>query len=126
MRNVISTNAYIEVSEEYSEQIDELLGKIDGIAVLVLRETYRGKDSDRFHIRLLTYRQPGSGERVYAVEYYDGTSHEVEETADEAEATARYEESVRDAYAGAAPHDDEPWVDYSDVEGISAREHASA
>jgi hypothetical protein len=65
MRNVISTNAHVEVTDEYAEQVDKLLE-----TAIPMRETYMRGDGGQkdFHLKVVSYDAPdGSGER-WAVE----------------------------------------------------------
>ncbi|MER6684607.1 hypothetical protein [Streptomyces olivaceoviridis] len=94
MRNVISTNSSADVSEEYAEQVEQLLESLTPE-----RETTQDDELGQaaLFIRLYTYEAPGSGETMWAVDYSDPASRELEETTDPAEAAARYEEAVRDS-----------------------------
>lgn len=91
-RNVISTNAYIEVTEEYAEQVDAILDK-----AIPLRETYDRDDIGQksFRVWVAEYDAPDGGGTRWAVDYYDTASREVEEFDNQADAELRYEEMVR-------------------------------
>jgi hypothetical protein len=94
MRNVISTNSRADVSEEYADQVEQLL-----TSLTPERETTQVNEWGQtdFFIRLYSYEAPGSGETMRAVDYSDPASRELEETADSAEAHARYEQVVHDS-----------------------------
>ncbi|GHF74243.1 hypothetical protein GCM10010218_64220 [Streptomyces mashuensis] len=94
MRNVISTISSTDVSEAYAEQVEKLLGSL-----LPERETTQDNEWGQtdFYVRLYSYEAPGAGGVVWAVDYCDPDSRELEETGSEVEAVARYEELVRDA-----------------------------
>lgn len=131
MRNVISTVTSIDVSEEYSDHVLELLNGSDRVRtpVEVLRKTYQSnKHGQRdYCTRLVSYPALDSDATIYAVDDEDPDTHEVEETADLAEATARYEEVVRDRNTGAATilddEDNEALLDYCDVKGVPVKEN---
>ncbi|MGC5000584.1 hypothetical protein [Streptomyces sp. DT195] len=112
---MISSNSSAEVSEEYAEQVEQLLGG----SWKAVRETTKGHD---FYIRLHTYEAPGTSETMWAVDYSDPVSRELEETSDEAEANARYEECVRDSAAslGIDSNGRDERFTTTDVDGIPA------
>ncbi|MEU5099770.1 hypothetical protein [Streptomyces sp. NPDC020996] len=92
MRNVISSSSRADVGEEYAEQVEQLLSSPE-------RETTQVNEWGQtdFYVRLHTYAAPGTGETMWAVDYSDPVSRELEETASREEAVARYVELVRDA-----------------------------
>lgn len=94
MRNVITTNSASDVSEEYAEQVNQLLKSLRPE-----RETTMDNEpgQSELYVRLYTYEEPGTSETMWAVDYSDPASRELEETASGEEAVARYEEFVRDA-----------------------------
>ncbi|QDN84401.1 hypothetical protein [Streptomyces sp. RLB3-6] len=117
MRNIVSTNAGADVDEEYAEAVERLL-----LSLSPERETtQRNKDGQTdYYVRLYTYPAPGSGETVWAVEYVDPASRELEETASQVEAAERYEESVRDT-AGNMDVDGDGFIERfttTDVDGV--------
>lgn len=117
MRNVISTHSSADVSEEYAEQVEQLLKSLTPE-----RETTQNDELGQaaFFIRLYTYEAPGSGETMWAVDYSDPASRELEETTDPAEAAARYEEMVRDSarYLGYDRDDHLQRFTTTDVDGV--------
>ncbi|MGW6796836.1 hypothetical protein [Streptomyces chartreusis] len=96
MRNVISTSSRSDVSEEYAERVDDLLPSLHRERETTQANLYGQID---FYVRLYTYPAPGTGTTMWAVDYSDPVSRELEETESYAEAMARYEEFVRDAAA---------------------------
>ncbi|WP_228982268.1 hypothetical protein [Streptomyces sp. DH12] len=99
MRNIASTNAGVEVAEEYAEYVVEL---VDADRSPVRATTTMSADGQiDTWIRLHTYTAP-DGVTRWAVDYTDCNSRELEE-ADEpgevgrAEAEARYEHHVRES-----------------------------
>lgn len=112
MRNVTSTNAGSDVSEEYAEQVHALVenGRPD-------RTTERGQS---FYIRLHAYAAPDTGADRWAVDYHDDASRELEEYDSQAEADARYEEMVRDSATLLGEDRDGNLVrfDVTDVDGV--------
>jgi hypothetical protein len=103
MRNVITTNSSPDVSDEYAEEVDRLLEKLHPE-----RETTQVNQwgQTAFYLRLYTYEAPGTGETMWAVDYNDPASRELEEIASHAEAVAHYEESVRFAAGNLGIDDD--------------------
>ncbi|MFE1075176.1 hypothetical protein ACFW5W_28655 [Streptomyces sp. NPDC058783] len=117
MRNVISTNSSTDVSEEYAEQVERLLA-----AQAAQRETTQVNEWGQtdLHVRLHTYEAPGSGETMWAVDYSDPVSRELEETGSFEEADARYEELVRDSAENLGTDDDglQERFAVTDVDGV--------
>jgi len=97
MRNVITTNSSPDVSDDYAEQVAQIIDQLGPAD----RETTidDGDGQTDYGIRLYSYTAPDTGRAMWAVDYNDPASRELEETDDEAEANARYEELVRDAAA---------------------------
>jgi antitoxin (DNA-binding transcriptional repressor) of toxin-antitoxin stability system len=100
-RNVISTNAHIDVTDDYADQVREIL---DNPGALIERETCQRNEHGQidYYTRVVSY-DAGGGAR-WAVDYFDPASREVEEFDDQAAAEARYEEMVR-ASAGDLGYD---------------------
>lgn len=98
MRNVISTNAGTDVDDDYADQVAAIL---DRQRHSPERESKRVDEHGEtvLSITLHTYEAPDTGRTMWAVDYYDPASRELEETADEAEANVRYVELVRAAAA---------------------------
>ncbi|MEU9754370.1 hypothetical protein AB0D90_14690 [Streptomyces althioticus] len=98
MRNVITTNSSPDVDADYADQVAAIL---DRQRHSCEREsTIVNEDGETtLSVTLHTYESPDTGRTMWAVDYYDPASRELEETADEAEANARYEELVRAAAA---------------------------
>ncbi|MFE9437020.1 hypothetical protein [Streptomyces sp. NPDC006640] len=94
MRNIVSTNSGADVDENYADAVQRELESAQPE-----RETTQLDDGGQtaYWVRLYSYPAPGSGETVWAVDYNDPVSRELEETASHAEATERYEEFVRDS-----------------------------
>jgi hypothetical protein len=127
MRNVITTVATLDVPEDYSEAVREILA--DASKTSTRRETYQRNEhgQEEYATRLVSYSAPDTGDTVWAVEDADPATYEVEETADQGEADARYEELVR-ARAAAAGYDaegNEEIFDYTDVPGVAAKRTSS-
>ena len=124
MRRVISTNASPEVSDDYADQVRELLDSPKGLrgAADLHRETTQKNRYGQadFHLRVYSYPAPGSGEETWAVDYSDPASREVEECASQAEAEAHYEEQVRFAATnlGWDREGNEQRFATSDVDGV--------
>ncbi|OLO25462.1 hypothetical protein PZ61_0237890 [Streptomyces sp. MNU77] len=112
MRNIVSTNAGSDVSEEYAEQVTALIG-----GARADRKTEQGQ---AFYVRLHSYSAPGTGADRWAVDYHDDASRELEEYDSEAEAESRYEEMVRDAAANVGVDLDGNLdrFDVTDVDGV--------
>ena len=118
-RNVISTNAHIDVTDEYSEQIDKL---IETDAATLLRRTTQRNELGHvdYYTYVVAYDAPnGKGER-WAVDYSDPASREVEEFDNQADAEARYEEMVRAAAANLRVNNDDVQETFTetDVPGV--------
>jgi hypothetical protein len=115
LRNVISTNAGSDVSKEYAEAVADLVDTSPE------RETYRLSDGQKdYRIALVSYPRPGTGEEVWAVDYHDPASRELEETGSRREAEDRYEELVHnDAQYLDVDKDGNPEIfDATDVAGV--------
>ncbi|MFF4647692.1 hypothetical protein [Streptomyces sp. NPDC001389] len=94
MRIVVSSTRRLAIETFRSEQITELLGSTGAAE---RRTTRRARGEVLLEVRVLPYREPGTGEARWVVEYNDPDSREAEDTADRAEAERRYEELVREA-----------------------------
>jgi proline-rich tail region repeat protein len=94
MRRIFSTNAPVDVSAKYADQVDTILEK-----AVTLRETVYLSTNDQkdFYVFVDEYNAPdGTGNR-WATEYHDFSSREVMEFDDRASAEAHYEKTVRAA-----------------------------
>jgi hypothetical protein len=89
MRNVISTNAHVDVTDEYAEAVEKLLD-----SEVPLRETFIREDGQKTYFTRVVQYDAGDGDR-WAVDYFDPASREVEEFTDQAKAEERYKELVR-------------------------------
>jgi len=93
MRNVISTNAHVDVTDEYAKAVDKILN--DPFRTLE-RSTFQTEDGQEdFYIHVVEYGAPDGNGTRWAVDYSDPASREVEESLSRSEAEARYEELVR-------------------------------
>ncbi|GHH26011.1 hypothetical protein [Streptomyces rubradiris] len=121
MRNVISTVTSVDVDVDYAEQVEKLIDALAGRGAAERETTQVGEDGETgFYVRLYTYRAPGSGETVWAVDYSDPTTREVEEASSREEAETRYEEMVRET-AGTMGVDRDDHVErftVTDVTGV--------
>ncbi|MDG9728382.1 hypothetical protein [Streptomyces sp. DH41] len=117
MRNVISNVTSSDVSDEYAEQVKELIA-----AQNPQRETTQVNEWGQtdFRVRLHTYEAPGSGETMWAVDYSDPVVREVEESDSQTEADARYEALVRDGAENLGTDDDglQERFAVTDVDGV--------
>jgi prevent-host-death family protein len=116
MRNVISTNAHADVTDEYAEAVDKILEK-----EIMLRDTqHREHGQITFRVCVAEYDAPGGLGKRWAVDYADAASREVEEFEDQDAAEERYEEFVRAAANDLSLDeggDPIPFT-YSDVPGV--------
>ncbi|MFF9158282.1 hypothetical protein ACF1AB_39345 [Streptomyces sp. NPDC014846] len=117
MRNVISTHSRADVSEEYAEQVDKVLDAYSAERSTTSDNQWGQTD---FSVRLYTYEAPGTGETMWAVDYIDPATRELEETPSREEAVARYEELVRDAADNLGIDDDgyQERFTTTDVDGV--------
>ena len=116
MRNIISTNAPVDVPAEYAGEVEDLLRR-----AITDRETYMREDGRKtFYVRLIAYDAPDGSGRRWAVEYFDPASWEVEEFERETDAEERYEETVRAAGANLREDDDGNQITFNvtDVPGV--------
>ncbi|GIH70361.1 hypothetical protein [Sphaerimonospora thailandensis] len=115
IRNVLSSVAPKDVSEEYA---DAVLEQRDAALRAALRESYSKNKWGQFTTRaaLISYTSPETGEDRWAVYYTDDAVEELEEADSRQEAEERYEENVRDLAGCAAL--DESWWQVTDVDGV--------
>lgn len=120
MRNIQSTNAGVDVSEEYAERVVELIDAAPKERETTLMGEYGQTDC---YIRLHSYEIDGA--QRWAVDYQDPASRELEEAdepgeAGRREAEARYEEFVRSSAAVLGEDREGIQVRFSstDVEGV--------
>jgi hypothetical protein len=123
LRNLSSTNAGSDVDTDYGKQVMDLLNDRDPNAVSVLRRSHsydetRTPNSNALVIELVRFTCPRNGRTRWAIDYSDPASREVEDTDDLPEATARYEEMVREA---ASVWDQDGAYDLTDVDGVPTR-----
>ena len=109
MLNIQSTNAHVDVSDEYAELV---MSAVDASGVIPHRITERGE----YYVRVLTVDVPlCPPHAAYIVDYSDPASREVEEWPSLEAAEKRYEEMVR---ASAGDLDDDEEFEITDVPGV--------
>lgn len=114
MRTVSSTVEAADVDEETAGQITDLVE-----AAPVLRETSTTGPEGQTDsaVRLRPYTDPG-GTRRWAVHNFSPNDSELSDFPDPAAAGTHYEKTVRDL-ASCSSHDEAPWWQNSDVDGIA-------
>jgi hypothetical protein len=125
MRNIQSSNASADVDEETAEQLMKLI-EASGYTP---RQTF--SESQRDGRSTLAIKVVGFNDvlrdafdvEMWAVDYEDGNSREVEATPDRAAAEKRYEDLVRDAAGllGLNGLGGPELFEYSDVSGVPRR-----
>ncbi|KUF17373.1 hypothetical protein [Streptomyces silvensis] len=117
MRNLLSTHAVPDVGEQYAEAVSAL---VEGLRPQ--RETTRKDRHGQlgFYVRLYAYAAPGTDEPVWAVDYFDETSRELEEYGRQDQAQARYEELVRESAENLDVDHEGAWERFTstDVDGV--------
>ena len=109
MLNIQSTNAHVDVSDEYAELV---MSAVDASGVIPERLTERGE----YYVRVLTVDVPlCPPHAAYIVDYSDPASRGVEEWPSLEAAEKRYEEMVR---ASAGDLDDDEVFEITDVPGV--------
>ena len=109
MLNIQSTNAHVDVSDEYAELV---MSAVDASGAIPERLTERGE----YYVRVLTVDVPlCPPHAAYIVDYSDPASREVEEYSTLEDAEERYEEYVR---ASAGDLADDEVFEITDVPGV--------
>lgn len=116
MRNVISTNTHVDVSDEYAEAVDKILEK-----AFPMRETFQREHGLKtYRVLVAEYSAPDGSGRRWAVDYSDPASREVEEFDHREAADVRYEWIVRACAEGLRVNNDDvqETFDETDVPGV--------
>ncbi|MER6830926.1 hypothetical protein ABT352_33370 [Streptosporangium sp. NPDC000563] len=122
LRTVLTHVSVSDLTDEHAEQIDALVR--DELR-FPDRETYSLEHGQKtYRTALVTYKDPVTGEMRYGIYDEDGATRELEDTDDEDEANARYEELVRARAENLGiDHNDEPeCFDASDVDGVPVKD----
>lgn len=119
LRNVLSSVAAIDVSEEYADAVRE---QRDAALRDAYRESYSMDKWGQFTARaaLIAYEAPGTKEERWANYYTDDAVEELEEADSRQEAEERYEENVRALADCATP--DKSWWKVTDVDDVPTAE----
>jgi hypothetical protein len=115
LRNVLSSVAGRDVSEEYADAVEKLL---DTELRTPVRYSFSKDRYGQFTARaaVISYTSPDTGEERWAHYYDDSAVREVEEADSRTEAEERYEENVR-ALADCAM-EGTCWWQETDVDGV--------
>jgi len=122
LRTVLTHVSTSGLTDEHADQIDAL---VKDKLRFPDRETYSLEHGRKtYRTALVTYTDPVTGEMRYGIYEEDEVIRELEDTDDEDEAHARYEEFVRArAEILGLDHNGEPeCFDASDVDGVPVKE----
>lgn len=122
LRNILSDVTSIDVTPEHAEKIETLL---EDALRSADRETYSLDEigQKEYLSAVITYTDPATGDTRYGIYDADGATRELEDTEDEDEAHARYEELVRARAENLDRDEDgaEIGFDASDVDGVPVK-----